>query len=170
VILTDNRDDGVAGLAAIKGAGGLTIVQDPESADVPELPLNVIAIVPIDQIVPLEAMGAVLLDAVGHPVPNGPDPPEEIKTEAYLDRGDPINDEAAVRKREELGRRAAFMCPECGGSLARQARRQHRTRPLGRRPRHVGANASPLRPYARVSTDRPESASRATIDAFLDVP
>ena len=34
IILSGGLDDGTAGLAAIKAAGGITIVQDPDEAEV----------------------------------------------------------------------------------------------------------------------------------------
>jgi chemotaxis response regulator CheB len=42
VVLSGALDDGAAGLAAIKRAGGLGIVQDPEDAVVRDMPVNAI--------------------------------------------------------------------------------------------------------------------------------
>ena len=42
VILSGGGEDGVAGLIAIKAAGGLSLVQDPNEAFSPSLPLNAI--------------------------------------------------------------------------------------------------------------------------------
>jgi two-component system chemotaxis response regulator CheB len=38
IILTGSQDDGAAGLPAIKRAGGVTIVQDPEDATYRSMP------------------------------------------------------------------------------------------------------------------------------------
>jgi two-component system, chemotaxis family, protein-glutamate methylesterase/glutaminase len=40
VVLTGFLDDGASGLAAIKNAGGITIVQDPKDATVPSMPAS----------------------------------------------------------------------------------------------------------------------------------
>lgn len=43
IILTGANDDGSRGLKKIKEMGGLTIVQDPESAEIPQMPRAAIA-------------------------------------------------------------------------------------------------------------------------------
>jgi two-component system, chemotaxis family, protein-glutamate methylesterase/glutaminase len=59
VILTGANHDGAAGLANIKAAGGLCIVQDPDDAEVPIMPRAAIAlcnpdfVLTLDQIHPL---------------------------------------------------------------------------------------------------------------------
>jgi two-component system chemotaxis response regulator CheB len=42
IILTGLLDDGTAGMATIKRAGGITIVQNPDEADYPDMPLSVL--------------------------------------------------------------------------------------------------------------------------------
>jgi two-component system chemotaxis response regulator CheB len=59
VVLTGANADGAAGLACIKSKGGFTIVQDPATADKPEMPLAAIeavgepdAVLPLDEVAP----------------------------------------------------------------------------------------------------------------------
>ena len=52
VILSGTRDDGAAGLAAIKTSGGAAVVQDPEEAMYGSMPLNALAHVVVDAVVP----------------------------------------------------------------------------------------------------------------------
>lgn len=56
IILTGSNDDGKTGMQAIKQAGGLTIVQSPESAESPRMPQAAIDGCKIDWILPLEAI------------------------------------------------------------------------------------------------------------------
>jgi two-component system chemotaxis response regulator CheB len=60
VVLTGANDDGAAGLAAIARAGGRAIVQEPETAERPEMPRAALAAVPDALTLPLaEIAGAV---------------------------------------------------------------------------------------------------------------
>ncbi len=48
VVLTGNNSDGARGLKIIKDLGGTTVIQDPEDAQVPSMPLAAQAITQID--------------------------------------------------------------------------------------------------------------------------
>jgi len=61
VILTGANRDGVRGLAAIKSRGGLTIVENPETAVCGELPAAAIQRLAPDWIVPLHEIAPLLL-------------------------------------------------------------------------------------------------------------
>lgn len=54
IILSGANEDGTAGLLAIKKAGGLVIAQDPETAQVPVMPQNVINFIGVDFIYGIE--------------------------------------------------------------------------------------------------------------------
>ncbi|GAC1029859.1 chemotaxis protein CheB [Pseudomonas sp. No.21] len=60
VLLTGANQDGAAGLAAIKRAGGLSIVQDPAEAQVPTMPESALATHVPDYILPLRGIRALL--------------------------------------------------------------------------------------------------------------
>ena len=64
VILTGANADGAAGLAEIKRRGGYTIVQDPKTAERPEMPLAALAAEP-DAVLPLERIAAAVQEACG---------------------------------------------------------------------------------------------------------
>ena len=53
IILSGANSDGAAGVAAIKKNGGLVIVQDPASAQIPYMPQQAIAHTKVDQIISL---------------------------------------------------------------------------------------------------------------------
>jgi two-component system chemotaxis response regulator CheB len=65
VILTGANQDGARGLQAVRARGGLAIVQDPASAEVPFMPLAAVAAGPVDHLVPLEDIPTLLLAAAG---------------------------------------------------------------------------------------------------------
>ncbi|WP_236209539.1 chemotaxis protein CheB [Pseudomonas tohonis] len=60
VLLTGANQDGAAGLAAIKRAGGLSIVQEPAEAQVPTMPESALATHVPDYILPLRGIRALL--------------------------------------------------------------------------------------------------------------
>lgn len=64
VILSGSNRDGADGIAAIKGAGGITIAQDPASAEFRVMPQAAIDTGCIDVIVPLDDMGEELSELV----------------------------------------------------------------------------------------------------------
>lgn len=61
VLLTGASTDGVDGLRTVKEQGGLTIIQDPNSAEVPFLPKAAAASVDADFILPLAEIREVFL-------------------------------------------------------------------------------------------------------------
>ena len=60
VILTGANKDGSQGLKIIKEAGGLAIVQKPETSEVSDMPRAAIAAVKPDYVLPLEKIGPLL--------------------------------------------------------------------------------------------------------------
>ena len=66
VLLTGANDDGSRGIAEVKRRGGRTFVQDPSTAERPEMPAAAIATDAIDRILPLDAIGALLAAVGGH--------------------------------------------------------------------------------------------------------
>lgn len=97
VVLSGNRDDGAAGLAAIKARGGAAIVQDPDDALYSGMPANAMASVAADTVVRSEEIAGAIAALVSSPDP----PPEEPQTS-----------EPASSDREPM-----LACPECGGVL-----------------------------------------------------
>ena len=114
VVLTGNLDDGTAGLWAIKSCGGTTIVQEPNEADHPEMPMNALMHNRVDHRLPLAGIAALLTRlAQETPDPFEPqDPPHSLEDElqsAKLSR--------STHGMGALGRLSPFTCPACRGAL-----------------------------------------------------
>src|SRR5262249_32930182 len=60
VILTGANDDGAHGLRQVKERGGLTLVQDPSTAERREMPDAAIATGAVDRVLTVEELGDVL--------------------------------------------------------------------------------------------------------------
>lgn len=114
VVLTGALDDGTAGLWAIKTCGGITVVQDPETAAQPEMPLNALMHNPIDHRVPLEQMGTLLARLAHQPVDlrGRPRRPASMKDEIEFAKTNPD-----IVRTQRMGSPSPYTCPSCGGAL-----------------------------------------------------
>jgi two-component system chemotaxis response regulator CheB len=114
VILTGALDDGTAGIAAIKEAGGITIAQDPDEAFSPGMPRSAIASGMIDHVVPLRNIPLLLAALVDEDAPpfRAPFGPHLRAMEPDL-ADVPI----AMKAGDRPGRPSVFSCPECHGTL-----------------------------------------------------
>jgi two-component system chemotaxis response regulator CheB len=65
IILTGANDDGASGLAAVHDAGGVTVVQRPDTARAPLMALSALKLRPADGVMTLNEIAAMLrtLDA-----------------------------------------------------------------------------------------------------------
>lgn len=77
VILTGANYDGALGLDAVKRAGGLTIVQDPDTAEIATMPRAAIRRGSVDHILPLDALGPFICSLDNSPVGVVPQVPPE---------------------------------------------------------------------------------------------
>ena len=66
IILSGTGSHGTLGLAAVKAAGGMAMVQDPKTADYPPMPESAIATGLADYILPVEQMPEALVKYVQH--------------------------------------------------------------------------------------------------------
>jgi len=109
VLLTGGRDDGTAGLYAIKARGGVAIVQNPDEAAMPDMPRNALNMVDVDFCLPVRQIAEVLVQlANGNAI--------DI-TEAS--HGNVVEDETATHhsSAEPPGDQIPVACPECNGPL-----------------------------------------------------
>lgn len=66
VLLSGGNADGAEGMQDVKARGGFTIVQDPESAEVPYMPQQVLLRMSVDIVVPTEELPG-LIKGLGRP-------------------------------------------------------------------------------------------------------
>jgi two-component system, chemotaxis family, protein-glutamate methylesterase/glutaminase len=60
IILTGANEDGASGLAAIHDAGGVTVVQSPQTARAPHMVLSALKLRPADWVLPLDEIAEML--------------------------------------------------------------------------------------------------------------
>ena len=65
VILTGANTDGSKGLRRVAEYGGLTVVQDPKSAEVDQMPRAALATAPVDHVMSLKDIGSFLVKLGG---------------------------------------------------------------------------------------------------------
>jgi two-component system chemotaxis response regulator CheB len=65
VVLTGANDDGARGLARIRELGGAAVVQDPATAERPEMPRAALRAVPDAHVLPLELIAPLLVELCG---------------------------------------------------------------------------------------------------------
>lgn len=113
VVLSGALSDGTAGLRAIKRCGGLAVVQDPDDALVPDMPLNALRHVEVDHVMPVAAMGPLLSSLARQRAAPKPEVPLDIRLEAAI-AAQELTD---MRVDDMLGKPSRFTCPECHGAL-----------------------------------------------------
>ncbi len=114
VVLSGTLDDGTAGELAIKRQGGVVIVQDPQTALFPSMPLNVRTYVDVDWCLPVPEIATKIVELANLPVVEGVFPmSEELQYEANAAGLDP----SVLESTKRPGKLSAFTCPECKGPL-----------------------------------------------------
>ena len=103
VVLTGGGDDGTAGLRDVKGAGGLTVAQDPEEALHPSMPQNAIEFVPVNHVMRLADIALLIQAEAGG---------DRSAQPFEFSEGRVANLDA-----DKQGRVSSLTCPECNGAL-----------------------------------------------------
>lgn len=116
IVLTGMLDDGTAGLWAIKDRGGIAMVQDPQEAENPSMPLNALKHVAVDFTLPVQMMPERLRSLTREPL--------EIAESARMNKPNmqaELNIAQHGRALDHgvlsLGKTAPYTCPDCHGSM-----------------------------------------------------
>jgi len=113
VVLTGLLGDGASGLLAVQRCGGVAVVQAPDDAPYPDMPMRALAAVPAAKQVPLADLGALLVRLTLEPAPEPPRVPDVLKLEAKLtERAMETEDWNQIP-----GTPTRFTCPECKGAI-----------------------------------------------------
>jgi len=133
IVLSGHMADGAHGMALIKRAGGVTMVQHPDEAQAPSMPLNAMRRGGIDYVLPIEEMARVIMGLLMQGRRRGTRKSQrkrQLKTEIPTPER-PGTD--ALRTHEFKDPLSPFTCPDCGGAL-----REIKEKDLVRYRCHVG--------------------------------
>ena len=113
VILSGALDDGTYGLKMIKDAGGVAVVQNPEEATHPGMPLSALRFVDIDHIVSAAEIASLIVERCGvseggHVMAGRRREPEPQSAAGETD---------VEEMQHDYGPPSGLTCPDCGGAL-----------------------------------------------------
>lgn len=113
VLLSGNLSDGTAGVVSIKQRGGIAVVQDPETALDSGMPRSAIQRVPVDHVIPVRSMAALLGQLTAQPVPSRKD----VAMDPSLNDDGTLDEVALEDRKTQSGIPSTMSCPECHGVL-----------------------------------------------------
>lgn len=113
VILTGYLNDGATGMSAIKRNNGYCIVQDPNEAEYPDMPLSVLEMLEVDYCVSLNKIGEAVSAIIKNAKPENLPPEPQVLKEAEIAEKNITSIDAV----SQLGVKALYSCPDCGGGL-----------------------------------------------------
>ncbi len=118
VVMSGARDDGTAGLHAVKAAGGTAIVQDPTEALAASMPLGAIEHVAVDAVRPVEEIAALLVELASVEVALEPSGNGAGGAEGAADAAD-AREPGVMHSTSPItpGNSSGLSCPECNGAL-----------------------------------------------------
>ncbi|PTY05739.1 chemotaxis protein CheB [Opitutaceae bacterium EW11] len=117
VVLTGLLDDGTAGLWAIRQQGGIAIIQNPEEAVAPSMPLTALKNVEVNHCVRIAELAPLLVKLTSQPASpassSSPAVPSAMDAETRIAAAkDPMSSGIV-----SWGKPSLFSCPECHGVL-----------------------------------------------------
>jgi two-component system, chemotaxis family, protein-glutamate methylesterase/glutaminase len=126
ILLSGVLDDGVLGAAAIRSRGGTTVVQNPDDALYPSMPLNAIHAGVVDHQVAAIEVGPLLAQLADRDIEERDmEPDESMELENRIAMGRRF---ATSFDAELLGPHSGYTCPDCNGSLMSVSENNYRCR------------------------------------------
>jgi len=119
VILTGELDDGTVGLQAVKACGGTAIVQDPDEARSPSMPLSALRFTQTDHCLALSDIGRLLVQLLKCQRQDDVYEPTSRRVEPFATEHEIcVQGGAAQMSALQIhGDISNLTCPDCGGSL-----------------------------------------------------
>jgi two-component system, chemotaxis family, protein-glutamate methylesterase/glutaminase len=99
-------------MLAIKRSGGTCIVQDPNEAEYPDMPLSVLNNMEVDYCINLADMGEVIA-GITETTPEEKPAPHDVIIESQIAERVVVDYENVM----QLGEKSIYACPDCGGGL-----------------------------------------------------
>jgi two-component system, chemotaxis family, protein-glutamate methylesterase/glutaminase len=112
-VLTGTLGDGASGLEILKQCGGITVVQEPNDADFPEMPVSALAKSKPTHVASLVGMPALFRKLASQPSGAPVNVPPEVRYEVSVARGAA----GSMSKMDRIGERSLFACPDCHGIM-----------------------------------------------------
>jgi two-component system, chemotaxis family, protein-glutamate methylesterase/glutaminase len=119
IVLSGALNDGSSGLWMIKRLGGTAIVQHPEDATYPSMPMSALKNVEIDYSLPVPEIAKVLMTKIQQPVSPDRAPPNDEMRRLEIERAIAAGAQPRETGVLELGPPTNYACPECHGVLSR---------------------------------------------------
>ncbi len=118
IILSGHMADGAHGLMVIKESGGVAIVQNPDQAQVPSMPLSAMRAVKVDHVLPVEEMAGAVMELLMKTGARHRTASTAKKKKPRAEAPSPEQPSShALQSGAMKGSPAPFTCPDCGGSL-----------------------------------------------------
>lgn len=118
VILSGALSDGIYGLSLIKQHGGVAIVQDPEDADIGNMPRSALNVVDVDYVLPAADIATVLTRLSEERPDKGRTHGEKIMARSdELEPQLPSENTQVAEMEDRYGAASSLTCPDCGGAL-----------------------------------------------------
>jgi len=115
--LTGRLDDGTAGLWAIKHFGGIAVVQSPEQAPFPSMPMHSIRQVEVDYVVLVNEIAGLIQTLIREQVSGEQEMERKERSRLGLEVGIAAERPGSIENMSSLGNPTLFACPECHGVL-----------------------------------------------------
>nr|WP_250647454.1 chemotaxis protein CheB [Flavisolibacter tropicus] len=117
IILSGLLDDGTSGLWNIKRFGGTVIIQNPQDAEFPSMPNNVLEQVEVDHIVAMKDVGSLLIWLTKEEVVYKNNITQQEAKRVRFETEIALQKNASGMGVLGLGKLTPFTCPECNGAL-----------------------------------------------------
>jgi two-component system, chemotaxis family, protein-glutamate methylesterase/glutaminase len=114
IILSGMLNDGASGLATIKEAGGIALVQTPKDAEYTDMPLSALEATPVD----LSASALEIAGAIKRFMAEKPHKARQLPPSVRLEVDIAAGRRADTAKTVQIADPVALTCPDCGGVLS----------------------------------------------------